>query len=75
MTTKADLLKKFGSEEAVSEYYRQLQQKSRLHPNNQKGNHKGGFSNKEFAKQASKLGVEARAKKQQTTTSQDQPAE
>lgn len=29
MTNKAQLLKKYGSEEAVSEYYRELQKKSR----------------------------------------------
>ena len=72
MTTKAKLLEKFGSEEKISEYYRELQAKSRLHPNNQKGNHKGGFSDKKFAKQASKLGVEARVKKQQAITGEDE---
>lgn len=71
MTDKASLLAKFGSEEAVSEYYREMQRKSRLHPNNQKGNHRGGFSDKEFAKKMSKLGVARRAKKQQATQSQD----
>lgn len=31
MTKREDLLKKFGSEEKVSEYYRGLQKKSREH--------------------------------------------
>lgn len=39
MTNKAQLLKKYGSEEAVSEYYRELQKKSR---ENYKGT--GGFA-------------------------------
>lgn len=63
MTNHAALLAKFGSEEAISEYYRKLKRKSTKHPKNQKGNHTGGFSNKKFAKQASLMGVKARAKK------------
>lgn len=39
MVKKADLIKKYGSEEAVSEYYRELQKKSR---ENYKGT--GGFA-------------------------------
>lgn len=39
MTTKKNLIDKFGSEEAVSEHYREMQKKSRL---NYKGT--GGFA-------------------------------
>jgi hypothetical protein len=68
MTDKASLLAKFGSEAAISEYYRELKRKSMAHPNNQKGSHRGGFSDKEFAKQASLRGVEARrAKRKQVS--------
>lgn len=56
MVRKQDLIKKFGSEEKVSEYYRELQKKSRL---NYSGT--GGFAaNKELAKQAGKKGLEKR---------------
>lgn len=58
MPTKAQLLKKYGSEEAVSQHYRDMQVKSR---ENYKGT--GGFKgmNPDKVKEISKLGVEARA--------------
>ena len=38
------LVDKLGSEEAVSEYYRQIGKKSAAHPNRAKGTAKGGFN-------------------------------
>lgn len=56
MVRKADLIKKFGSAEKVSEHYRQLQKKSR---ENYKGT--GGFhADPEFAKKMSAKAHKAR---------------
>ena len=65
MTERTDkaretLLKKFGSEEALREHYRDMKRKSMQHPNNRKGSAKGGFNNTEIAKQA---GIKGRAKR------------
>lgn len=62
MTNKKALLKKFGSEEAISEYYRSLQQKSMLNPNKQKGNFKGGlYKNPQLAKEIGDKGRKAQS--------------
>jgi hypothetical protein len=54
--TREQLIKKFGSAEAVSDYYRQMQKKSR---ENYKGT--GGFyANKKKASEAGKLGNKIR---------------
>lgn len=60
------LLKRYGGEEGLKKHYQDMQRKSRTHPNNIKGQHRGGFSDTEFAKKASKLGVEARSAKKVT---------
>lgn len=50
------MLKKFGDEEGLKEYYRELQKKSREHPNNRKGRTSGGFKDRELARRAGELG-------------------
>jgi len=52
------LVDKLGSEEAVSEYYRNLGKKSADHPNRAKGTAKGGFNymDKERLKEVARLG-------------------
>lgn len=65
MTNRDALLKKFGSPEAVSAHYKEMQRKSMQNPNKQKGNFKGGFKAipTEYVKELSRRGVEARQKK------------
>jgi len=55
---KENLLKKLGSDEAVSEYYRNIGKLSENHVNRRKGTAKGGFNymNKEKLKKVAKLG-------------------
>lgn len=57
MTTKKSLIKKFGSEEKVSEYYREMQKKSRLNYSGTGGFHK---LSKEDRIKAAKRGADAR---------------
>lgn len=59
------LLDKYGGEEGLKQHYRNMQKKSREHPNNQRGQHIGGFSNKELAREAGAKGgaVSKRRKK------------
>ena len=59
------LLQKYGGADGLRRHYQLMQQKSMLHPNKQKGRMHGGFSDKEFARQASRLGVEARKAKRE----------
>lgn len=44
MTNKKSLIEKYGSQEAISAHYREMQQKSMLNPSRQKGQHRGGFN-------------------------------
>lgn len=52
------LIDKLGSEEAVSEYYREIGKKSASHPNRTKGTAKGGFNymSKEKLSEVARLG-------------------
>lgn len=50
------MLKKYGGEEGLRQYYQDLQKLSRLHPNNQKGSHRGGFSDPDLAREAGRIG-------------------
>lgn len=51
--TKASLIKKYGSEAAYKAHMREIRQRVK--------HHKGGaFNNRQFAKQMSRKGVEAR---------------
>lgn len=56
----ASMVAKYGSEEKVRAEMKRRQEKSMENPNRQKGNHHGGFSNKELAKKASKKGLQVR---------------
>ena len=48
---RQSMLKRFnGDEAALLQWYQQNQAKSRQHPNNKAGSHRGGFSDKAFAR-------------------------
>jgi hypothetical protein len=54
------MIKRYGSEDAVRAEMIARQRKSRAHPNNKAGQHRGGFSNVDFARQAGERGRQVR---------------
>lgn len=50
------MIERYGSEDAVRTEMKRRQEKSMLNPNRQKGQHRGGFSDIEFAKKAGERG-------------------
>lgn len=56
------MLKRYGGEEGLREFYREMKRKSMEHPNNKKGTAKRYFSNPEVAKEAGAKGLEKRWK-------------